>query len=73
LVALIVWVAGDYRYPDYTNEPYSTMIDVRTPRGRVSYLAELSREPDLWSRTWTFKLNAVFDTNGNMIPHATNF
>jgi hypothetical protein len=77
--AILAWLRSEYRYPDYSNEPYSTMIDAKTASGRrVSYLAELSREQDPWSRTWTFKLNAAFDTNGNMIPgnmlpRATNF
>jgi hypothetical protein len=72
--AILVELQSDYRFPDYTNEPYSTMIEVRTASGgRVSYLAELSRETDLWSRNWTFKFNAAFDTNGNTVPNATHF
>ena len=77
--SILAELRSDYRYPNYSNEPYCTMIEVHTPSGRrVSYLAELSREQDPWSRTWTFKLNAAFDTNGsmipgNMLPHATNF
>lgn len=72
--AILAELRNDYRYPHYSSEPYSTMIEVRTASGvRATYLAELSQEPDPWSRTWIFKFNAALDTNGNMIPHATNF
>jgi hypothetical protein len=72
--AILANLQSDYRYPDYSNELYHTMIEVKTASGgRFSYYAELSREPDPWSRTWTLKFNADLDSGGNMIPHTTNF
>ncbi|PWU11860.1 MAG: hypothetical protein C5B50_22645 [Verrucomicrobia bacterium] len=63
-----------YVYPDYTNAPYRIGIEVKTALGnRVSYGAEMSRDPDPWKRTWTFAFNAALDPQGNLINNQNNF
>lgn len=57
-----------YVYPYYSNDVYTVGIEVRTASSnRITYVAELSREPDPWKRTWTFKFNAALDPQGNML------
>jgi hypothetical protein len=64
----------DYVYPDYSNATYTVGIEVKTAMGNtVTYEAEMSREPNPWKRTWTFKFNAAEDPKGNMLRNQTNF